>query len=97
MVCRHATDGFVVCRECHRSGKVVREVTRHASPVVSGISHAVVYLRRRSVTIVVGWFVLVAGEDFVSVYVRVEIAVMLGISVSQSCGRQSLSVVVDDH
>ena len=92
-----AADGVVVRRETHGSGDVVGEVACHAASVIAAACLAIVDLAGGGVAIVVGRLVFVAGIDFMSVHIGVEVAVVLGIAVTESRGGESVSVVVDDH
>ena len=97
VVVGHAADGLVVRRESHGAGEIVGEVSCHAATVVAAACPTVIDLAGGGVTIVVGGVVLIAGKNLVTMDVWIEIAMVLGITMSKPGSRQSLAIIVDDH
>ena len=56
-----------------------------------------IYLACRGITIVVARLVFVAGIYLLPMNIGVEVAAMLCVTVSETCGGKSLAVVVYDH
>ena len=61
---------------------VVGKVTHHRTPVIAVGSIAVVDFRCRGISVVVARVVLVAGEDLLSVNVRIEVSHVVGIAMT---------------
>ena len=81
----------------HGTGEFVGEVAGEGSSVVARGLQAVEDLARGGVIVGAGGFVLVAGELLLSVAIGVEVGAVLCVAVSESCGAETLAVVVDNH
>ena len=97
MIGRDSTDGRVVTRRADGTGHLVGEVAHHRAAVVAAAREPIIDLAGGSVAIVIGGRVLVAGKDFLSVAIGIEVAHMLGVAMSEAGSTESLAVVVDDH
>ena len=76
---------------------IIREITCHGTTIVRTSCQAVINLAGCGITIVVGRKVLVAGCNFLPMNIRIEIANMMGIAMTKTCGAQSMPVVVYHH
>ena len=56
-----------------------------------------VNLACRGITVVVAGIVLVAGVNLLSMNIWIEVAAMLCVTMSETCGGKSLAIVVYDH
>ena len=56
-----------------------------------------IYLACRGITIVVARLVFVAGVNLLSVNIRIEVAAMLCVTMSETCCGKSLAIVIDNH
>ena len=86
-----------MCAVSYRTGNSVIEISGKSTTGIVGICHTIVYLARCGVTIVVGGIVLVAGKHFLTVYVRIKVAHVLGVAMTETCGGQSQTIVVNHH
>ena len=76
---------------------VVGEIAAESASVIRGRLQPIIDFRRCGVAVVHGRMIFVASENLLSVSVGVEVAAVLCVAMSQSCGRESLSVVIDHH
>ena len=79
------------------TGIGIREVSTEGTSVVACRLKAIIDLRRRCITVVHSRLVLVAGEDFLTVTIGVEVGAMLGVAVTKTGCGESTAVVVDNH
>ena len=82
-------------REAYGTGYGVQEIARNGAAVVVSAFVAVIQFCRCQVAVVVVRMVLIAEEALLSVYVGVEVAVMLRIAMSQTNGRKPLAIIVN--
>ena len=75
-----------MCTVSYRAGNGVIEISGKSTTSIVGICHTIVYLARCGVTVVVGGVILVAGKHFLTVYIRIEVAHVLGVAMSKACG-----------
>ena len=93
----YQTDGSFTRGTSQSAREIVAEVACNGTSIVSTGVVAVVDFAGGGITIVVARLVLVAGIDFLSVDIWVEVAAMLGVAMSETRSGKSFSVVVDDH
>ena len=90
-------DGSRLAGMADGAGIGIREVSTKSTSVVACRLKAIVDLRRRCITVVHSGLVLVAGEDFLTVTIGVEVGAMLGVAVTKTGCGESAAVVVDNH
>ena len=78
----HQTDGTFACRACESSREVVAEITCHGTTIVVASIVTVINLAGGGIAVVIAWLILVAGIDFLSVDIRIEVAAMLCVAMS---------------
>ena len=87
----------VVGRVAYSTRNGVQEVAGNSTTVIIAASRAIVEFGRCQVAIVVVGTLLVGEEALLTVYVRIQVAMMLRIAMTQSNGRKPLTVVVNDQ
>ena len=98
MLIGHTVDQFaLMTREELGSNKIIGKVTCHATAIITTASKAIVYLTCCSITIVVGWSILVTSGHLLSMNIRIEITYMLGITMTETCGRETHTVIINHH
>ena len=90
-------DGCVVTAETHGTREVVRKVASYRTSIVIGTGLAIIDLRCRGVTVVVVGVILVAGKCLLTMDIGIEVSHVVGIAMTESCGRKAESIVIDDH
>ena len=93
----HGGDEAGVGASSHASGEVVGEVAAECASVIGCAHRTIVDFRGGGVAEVHIGLVLVAGEEFQAFAVRVEVAAVLCVAVSQAGGGEALAVIVNDH
>jgi hypothetical protein len=86
-----------VGRVAYSTRNGVQEVAGNSTTVIIAASRAIVEFGRCQVAIVVVGTILVGEEALLTVHVWIQVAVMLGIAVSQANGRKSLAIIVNDQ
>ena len=79
------------------SREIIIEITCQATTIIVGISLSIIYLAGCCITIVVGWIILITSEHLLTMDIRIEISYMLGITMTETCGRESLTVIINHH
>ena len=76
---------------------VIIEITSQAATIIIGICLAIIYLARSCIAIVVGRSILVAGKHLLTMDIRIKITYMLSITMTETCSRKSLTIIIDNH
>ena len=79
------------------SREIIIEITCQATTIIVGISLSIIYLAGCCITIVVGWIILITSEHLLTMDIRIEISYMLGITMTETCSRESLTVIINHH
>ena len=98
MLIGHTVDQFaLMTREELGSNKIIGKVTSHATAIIATARKTIVYLTCCSISIVVGWSILVTSSHLLSMNIRIEITYMLGITMTETSGRKSHTVIINHH
>ena len=76
---------------------VIIEITSQAATIIIGICLTIIYLAGSCITIVVGWIILITSEHLLTMDIRIKITYMLGITMTETSSRKSLTVIVNNH
>ena len=90
-------DRSIVCTMTNSSREIIIEITCQATTIIVGISLSIIYLAGCCITIVVGWIILITSKHLLTMDIRIEISYMLGITMTETCGRETHTVIIDNH
>ena len=76
---------------------VIIEITSQAATIIIGICLAIIYLAGSCIAIVVGRSILVAGKHLLTMDIRIKITYMLGITMTETCGRETHTIIINHH
>ena len=97
MVISHSRYRRIMRTITYRTRNVVIEVTSQASTRIVGIGHTIINLAGSCVTIVVGRSILITSEHFLTMDVRIQVADVGSITMTKSCCRKTLTIVINHH
>ena len=97
MIVGHAAYCRVMSGASETAWIFIAEVTHHRATIIIATGLTVINFRCCGITVVVVGIILVASIYFMSVNIRIEVSMVLGIAMTKSCGRQTMSVVIDYH
>ena len=81
----------------YRARNVIIEITCQASTSIIGVGHTIINLAGSSVTIVVGRRILITSEHFLTMDVRIQVADVGSITMTETGGRKALTIVINHH
>ena len=90
-------DRSIVCTMTNSSREIIIEITCQTTTIIVGISLAIIYLAGCCITIVVGWIILITSEHLLTMDIRIEISYMLSITMTETCGREALTIIIYNH
>ena len=86
MIVCDTRDSLVPGRKTHSTRIAVAEIARHRTPIVIATLDTIIEFRGCQVTVIVGGAVFITEESLLPMNVWIEVAMMLGIAMTESGG-----------